>query len=78
MPGNASSMLNPPQRSMVYLQDNQSMQFVKGLEGESKVREIASVITKISHCGNKQNLVNRHGLLHGVKVDQDGILNAVL
>jgi hypothetical protein len=63
---------------MVYSQDNQSMQFVKGLEGESKVREIASVITKISHCGNKQSQMSRHGLHHGEKVAQDGILNALL
>jgi hypothetical protein len=53
------------------------MQFDKEQVEGWKALEILSEITKTSHCGSKQSLVNPRGLLHGGKVALDGILNAV-
>jgi hypothetical protein len=62
---------------MVCSQDNQLMRFDKEQVEESKALEIQNEITKTSHYGSKQSLVNPRGLLHGAKVVLDGILNAV-
>jgi hypothetical protein len=62
---------------MVYSQVNRLMQFDKEQVEGWKALEILSEITKTSHCGSKQSLVNPRGLLHGGKVALDGILNAL-